>query len=1019
MSLTGNYEAAFELSEQVVRDIFAEAYRSGEIPYDVPIDDAFGAYTLSGHVNIREANVAASLGVSFTSAVTNGIKMTLPLDIEAQVLNSPAPSINPIRFSAGLDITAPVQALPDASNNKELALNLSGLPDAQIQVNMPVGPVVAITAALVEDGLHQAYRDGKIPHSTTYGTIQIDVLDDDADASRQIHFTVDSATSGTMTLPLFIHVAQGFYESVTIHHIVLDTGADSVTFRFNSVTAADIETSALLTPYRALIAGMVATYPPYPVPVPSNATIAAMIRTRVRAQLGTWGADGNGRLHLYTPNAVENLPIDIVDFTPSVKPGFLAVLFNPMAGADPTAVDNFIPTGKKFAQALSEPKFQEMVDVTLKEQILDANGCSDWPCTFNHEIEGHEVTLTSKPTFTLQSGYIQMHGEASVSVDCWFDPDVDYEAKATFHFETDGDGNKTIKPDLYDEDVDLDCLSWFLGFIIPIYGWIALGVANSVIESVGGGIVHSEGEDIASGTRFLAGEIHGVGGVTTMLDQIDISPEGIILSGGTFVVSSSQPLTYVPADSGQPFTGWVAAPVAFGAKYLHPKADYAWKVGDGGTATSASVFHTYGHPGVYLATLDEHINLARGALTHHLARIRVKNVQPKVNAGANITVNEGAATHFLAHFTNPEYTDTHDAAWLWGDGSHAKGAVAETHAQPVMHGTVKGTHAYGDNGTYTVTLGVRDDDGGVGFDTLTVTVLNVPPEVEAGPDVFAYPCMPITLCAAFKDPGWLDTHTGEWFFGDGSLPQPAIIRERHDPPAGVGVAAAAHIYRTLGEFRARCVVVDDDGGIGQDHLVVRVVSVRNAGFEEGFRNRVTGAVANEWAPYVLATATVDPPENVTGAFDGEPTLFGAEDLITHGGQRAQRIGRDGDFKGGILQQVGANPGWEYQIATWYHLDERAGGACRLGVDPGGGDDPTAAGVVWLEGTAHESWKQLVVRVTAVGRRISIFLEAEGDGAGANAWFDDVELLAVPCAPELELPAESENGNAINPRKGAS
>ena len=94
-----------------------------------------------------------------------------------------------------------------------------------------------------------------------------------------------------------------------------------------------------------------------------------------------------------------------------------------------------------------------MIDQALQEKILDENGCGGWPCTFDREIEGHEVTLTSKPRFTFRDGHIQMTGSASVAIDCWFDPDIDYEAKIRFHFETDANGNKVIAPDVYDEDV--------------------------------------------------------------------------------------------------------------------------------------------------------------------------------------------------------------------------------------------------------------------------------------------------------------------------------------------------------------------------------------------------------------------------------------------------------------------------------------------------------------------------------------------------------------------------------------
>ena len=59
--------------------------------------------------------------------------------------------------------------------------------------------------------------------------------------------------------------------------------------------------------------------------------------------------------------------------------------------------------------------------------------------------------------------------------------------------------------------------------------------------------------------------------------------------------------------------------------------------------------------------------------------------------------------------------------WDFGDGSTAVDTPAPN-------------HEYGDDGTYTVSLAVIDDDGGVGSDTLTVTVKNVTANVDAGLD---------------------------------------------------------------------------------------------------------------------------------------------------------------------------------------------------------------------------------------------------------------------------------------------
>ena len=47
---------------------------------------------------------------------------------------------------------------------------------------------------------------------------------------------------------------------------------------------------------------------------------------------------------------------------------------------------------------------------------------------------------------------------------------------------------------------------------------------------------------------------------------------------------------------------------------------------------------------------------------------------------------------------------------------------------------VAGSHVYADNGTYTVTVVVTDDEDAAATDTFTVTVDNGAPTLEAGAD---------------------------------------------------------------------------------------------------------------------------------------------------------------------------------------------------------------------------------------------------------------------------------------------
>jgi PKD repeat protein len=471
------------------------------------------------------------------------------------------------------------------------------------------------------------------------------------------------------------------------------------------------------------------------------------------------------------------------------------------------------------------------------------------------------------------------------------------------------------------------------------------------------------------------------------------------------VKSKFETTVIVPADSQGPYTVNAGSPVTLSAGSTHPDATCEWDLGDGTFANTHSVTHTYADNGVYVAKLKVVVHQPGGATSRHFAIVNVRNVPPMVEAGPDRTVNEGDVVSFTGTFTDAEYPDTHEASWDWGDYQKPDaGVVAETNNPPRAQGTVTGNHAWGDNGIYTVTLTVRDDDGGVGKDTLTMTVLNVPPTVDAGPDLYAYPCTALTLTGKFTDPGWLDTHVGSWNFGDCNPPQPAVIRETNDPPKGEGVAIASHVYRRCGTYPAVCTVIDDDGGVGKDTAIIHVVDVRNKSFEEGFRERVAGAVGNDWEPYRADIPTYAGPATQEHDVSGAGNIYFAEEFPVHSGQRSQHIRFEGFTRFGIRQRLGANENWDYQISAWYSLAETSSGVARLGLDPTGSTDPNAATVVWSEGSNRLDWHQLVVRGTAPKAGfVTIFLEGQGElQETTDVFFDDVCLVAVqPFCPEAK------------------
>ncbi|MDP3879300.1 MAG: PKD domain-containing protein [Dehalococcoidales bacterium] len=191
------------------------------------------------------------------------------------------------------------------------------------------------------------------------------------------------------------------------------------------------------------------------------------------------------------------------------------------------------------------------------------------------------------------------------------------------------------------------------------------------------------------------------------------------------------------------------------------------------------------------------------------AVVSVNNLNPTVEAGVDKTANEGDTVSLdPAQFNDTGTEDTHTAVNDWGDGTTSDGNVTETNGS----GTVSGSsHVYADNGVYTATVTVDDDDFGSGSDTLKVTVNNVAPTVGAidAPTV-AQVNNEMNASAAFTDPGILDTHTAVWDWGDGTSSIGDVSETN-----GSGTVTGSHIYTRLGTFTVTLTVTDKDGGVGQ------------------------------------------------------------------------------------------------------------------------------------------------------------------------------------------------------------
>ncbi len=242
--------------------------------------------------------------------------------------------------------------------------------------------------------------------------------------------------------------------------------------------------------------------------------------------------------------------------------------------------------------------------------------------------------------------------------------------------------------------------------------------------------------------------------------------------------------------------------------------------------------HVYADDGTYTVTVNVMDN--NGGTDTDTFDVLVKNVPPVLVTATDQMVNEGQLLDLsgtngappLGLFVDPGLLDAHTATVNWGDGNPTQSATV---FQGMGAGALGGTHTYADNGVYTVTVSVMDDDGGSDTATFDVTVKNVPPVLVTATDQMVNEGQLLDLSGMggapplglFVDPGLLDTHTATVNWGDGNPTQSATVFQG----IGAGALGGTHTYADNGVYTVTVSVMDDDGGTDTESFEVTVKDV--------------------------------------------------------------------------------------------------------------------------------------------------------------------------------------------------
>ncbi len=162
----------------------------------------------------------------------------------------------------------------------------------------------------------------------------------------------------------------------------------------------------------------------------------------------------------------------------------------------------------------------------------------------------------------------------------------------------------------------------------------------------------------------------------------------------------------------------------------------------------------------------------------------VETRQPKLTLQASSAATEGAAAGFSVAVTGGPVGETPTVVWDTGDGGFAIGQ--------------SGTHAWQQDGTYTLTCLVGFAGGPGAVASAQVSVGNVAPTVTLTAEGTPRPGEELRFIAAGNDAGADDALAYAWDFGDGTT-------------LAAGRFAEGHAFASTGTFTVRVTATDEDG----------------------------------------------------------------------------------------------------------------------------------------------------------------------------------------------------------------
>lgn len=327
-----------------------------------------------------------------------------------------------------------------------------------------------------------------------------------------------------------------------------------------------------------------------------------------------------------------------------------------------------------------------------------------------------------------------------------------------------------------DSDVEGDALS----------ASVATGTAHGTLAlAADGALIYTPDANFFGTDSFTYQAFDGTVSSTPVAVSIDVLPVNdvpVVIIGQDVVIDEGSGFTQLGSFNDPDQDAWTAT------------IDY----GSGVQALALSGFNfetsaSFDDDASVLVTATVDDGLAAGS---DQLIITVNNVAPSVALTADVLeIIEGQSVAFTGTFTDPG-ADTHTSMLAFGDGQQAT--------------TQSASHVYADNGSFTATLTVTDDDGGMSNAALIINVVNAAPVIgtlNIAPSMVDAVGNTVTLTADFTDAGVLDTHRALIDWGNGTVTTATVIEN-----AGSGTLSGNYAYTTPGVYTITVTLTENEDG---------------------------------------------------------------------------------------------------------------------------------------------------------------------------------------------------------------